>query len=104
MHTKKGRIFKMAIRMLRTKEDDVLFKTLESKKVLPLDMVELGLIKSNKNGYHDLFRNRIITFRYWYIFIIGTLISIMIVVCSIAMIGLYGYAFYKGIIKKGKNR
>lgn len=51
-----------------------------------------------------LFRNRIITFRYWYIFIIGTLISIMVVVCSIAMIGLYGYAFYKGIIKKGKNR
>lgn len=45
---------------LAPKEYDVLFKTLESKKVLPLDMVELGLINSNKNGYHDLFRNRII--------------------------------------------
>ena len=51
-----------------------------------------------------LFKNRIIRFRYWYIFIIGTLISIMVVVCGIATIGLYGYAFYKGIIKKGKNR
>ena len=51
-----------------------------------------------------LFKNRIIRFRYWYIFIIGTLISIMIVVCGIAAIGLYVYAFYKGIIKKGKNR
>lgn len=51
-----------------------------------------------------LFKNRIIRFRYWYIFIIGTLISILIVVSSIAMIPLYGYAFYKGVIKKGKNR
>lgn len=51
-----------------------------------------------------LFKNGIIRFRYWYIFIIGTLISIMVVVCGIATIGLYGYAFYKGIIKKGKNR
>lgn len=51
-----------------------------------------------------LFKNRIIRFRYWYIFIIGTLISIMVVVCGITTIGLYGYAFYKGIIKKGKNR
>ena len=51
-----------------------------------------------------LFKNRIIRFRYWYIFIIGTLISIMVVVCGLTTIGLYGYAFYKGIIKKGKNR
>ncbi len=51
-----------------------------------------------------LFKNGIIRFRYWYIFIIGTLISIMVVVCGIATIGLYVYAFYKGIIKKGKNR
>ncbi len=51
-----------------------------------------------------LFKNRIIVFRYWYIFIIGTLISVLIIVCTMAMIGVYGFAFYKGVIKKGKNR
>lgn len=51
-----------------------------------------------------LFKNGIIRFRYWYIFIISTLISIMVVVCGIATIGLYPYAFYKGVIKKGKVR
>lgn len=51
-----------------------------------------------------LFKNRIIRFQYWYIFILTTLISLIILFSTILTIVIYPYAFYKGIIKKGKNR
>lgn len=41
-----------------TGEDDVLFKTLENKKIIPLDMIEVGLVRGGTQ-YHDVFKNRI---------------------------------------------
>ncbi len=41
-------------------DDDKLFKLLEASKYLPIDMIELGLVKSYNNEYHDVYKNRII--------------------------------------------
>ncbi len=40
-------------------DNDILYKTLTSKEYLPLDMIEVGLIRGG-DKYHDVFRNRII--------------------------------------------
>ncbi len=40
-------------------DNDVLYKTLNSKGYLPLDMIEVGLLRGG-DRYHDVFRNRII--------------------------------------------
>lgn len=39
-------------------DNDILYKTLSNKQFLPLDMIEVGLLRSG-NGYHDAFKNRI---------------------------------------------
>ena len=39
-------------------DNDILYKTLSNKKFLPLDMIEVGLLK-NVGNYHDTFKNRI---------------------------------------------
>lgn len=54
--------------------------------------------------YIFLFRKGILHFRWWYIFWISLISMISIFVGSIATPFLYGYAFYKGVIRKGKNR
>ena len=40
-------------------DNDILYKTLNEKKYLPLDMIEVGLIRGGEY-YHDVFKNRII--------------------------------------------
>ena len=40
--------------------NDEIYKLLLSKEYLPLDMIEVGLIRSYGNSYKDVFRNRII--------------------------------------------
>ena len=54
--------------------------------------------------YIFLFRRGILHFRWWYIFWISLISMISIFIGSIATPFLYGYAFYKGVIRKGKNR
>lgn len=39
-------------------DNDILYKTLSNKQYLPLDMIEVGLLRSGSN-YHDTFKNRI---------------------------------------------
>ena len=39
--------------------DNDLFKILTNKKYIPLDLIEVGLIRSNKDSYVDVFKNRI---------------------------------------------
>lgn len=51
-----------------------------------------------------LFRSRIIVFKWWFVFWISAIISIMTVIGLITTPIIYVYAFYKGIIRKGKNR
>ena len=41
-------------------ENDELYKILENKGYLPLDIIEVNLIKSYGNSYRDVFKNRII--------------------------------------------
>ena len=41
-----------------TGDNDILFKTLENKNIMPLDMIETGLVRSGAQ-YHDVFKNRI---------------------------------------------
>lgn len=41
-----------------TGDDDILFKTLENKNILPLEMIETGLVRGGSQ-YHDVFKNRI---------------------------------------------
>ncbi len=50
-----------------------------------------------------VFKKGIIKFQWWFLFFISFAISLLIFICSILLIVLYGFAFYKGIIKKGKN-
>lgn len=38
--------------------NDLLFKSLQNEKIQPLHMIEVGLVRSNKD-YYDVFRNRI---------------------------------------------
>ena len=40
-------------------DNDILYKTLTEKEYLPLDMIEVGLIRGGEK-YHDVFKNRII--------------------------------------------
>ncbi len=40
-------------------DNDILFKTLTEKQYLPMDMIEVGLIRGGEK-YHDVFKNRII--------------------------------------------
>ena len=40
-------------------DNDILYKTLNEKKYLPLDMIEVGLIRGG-DFYHDTFKNRIL--------------------------------------------
>lgn len=51
-----------------------------------------------------VFKKGIIRFQVWYLWIITPLIVLTTLLCGIAMPVLYGYAFYKGLILKGKNR
>lgn len=51
-----------------------------------------------------LFKNRIMNFQWWYIFWVSTIIIVGIVIGALASPVLYCYAFYKGIIRKGRNR
>lgn len=51
-----------------------------------------------------LFRSRIIVFRWWYIFWVSAIITIATIIGLITTPIIYVYAFYKGIIRKGKNR
>lgn len=51
-----------------------------------------------------LFRNRIINFRWWYLTWISAILVISVIVGAIATPFIYMYAFYRGIIKKGRNR
>lgn len=39
-------------------DNDILFKTLTEKEYLPIDMIEVGLLRGGEH-YHDTFRNRI---------------------------------------------
>lgn len=39
-------------------DNDILYKTLSEKKYLPLDMIEVGLVRGG-DFYHDVFKNRI---------------------------------------------
>ena len=41
-------------------DNDEIYKLLLSKEYLPLDMIEVGLVRSYSNSYKDVFRNRII--------------------------------------------
>lgn len=41
-------------------ENDELFKLLQKEEFLPMDMIEVGLVKNFGNNYHDVFKNRII--------------------------------------------
>ena len=50
-----------------------------------------------------IFKKGILRFQWWFIFWISFAVSILTIICSILLLGLYGYAFYKGVIKKGKN-
>lgn len=54
--------------------------------------------------YIFLFKRGILHFRWWYIFWISFISIFSILIGSIATPFLYGYAFYKGVIRKGKNR
>ena len=51
-----------------------------------------------------LFKKRIINFRWWYLTWITGILAVSVFLGSVAAPFLYAYAFYKGIIKKGKNR
>lgn len=51
-----------------------------------------------------LFRNRIIIFRWWYIFWVSAIITIATIIGMITTPVIYVFAIYKGIIRKGKNR
>lgn len=51
-----------------------------------------------------LFKKRIINFRWWYLTWITGILAVSVFLGSVAAPFLYVYAFYKGIIKKGKNR
>ena len=44
---------------LAPKEHDTLYKVLKDKKYSEIDIEDIGLIKSNKDGYYDMFCNRI---------------------------------------------
>ena len=50
-----------------------------------------------------IFKKGILRFQWWFIFWISFAVSILTIICSILLLCLYGYAFYKGVIKKGKN-
>ncbi len=41
-----------------TSDNDMLYKTLVNKNILPLDMIEVGLVRGDSQ-YHDVFKNRI---------------------------------------------
>lgn len=41
-----------------TSDNEMLYKTLVNKNVLPLDMIEVGLVRGDSQ-YHDVFKNRI---------------------------------------------
>ena len=41
-------------------DNDEIYKLLLSKEFLPVDMIEVGLVRSYSNSYKDVFRNRII--------------------------------------------
>lgn len=51
-----------------------------------------------------LFKNRIISFKWWFIFWISAIITIATIIGLISTPIIYVYAFYKGIIRRGKNR
>lgn len=44
---------------LSLNENNLLYQALTKEGFLPVDLIELGLIKSNKDSYYDVFRNRI---------------------------------------------
>ncbi|MBS5852363.1 MAG: helix-turn-helix transcriptional regulator [Bacilli bacterium] len=50
-----------------------------------------------------IFKKGILRFQWWFIFWISFAVSILTIICGILLLALYGYAFYKGVIKKGKN-
>ncbi len=50
-----------------------------------------------------MFKRRILRFQWWYVFWISPALGILTIIAGIGMIGLYGFAFYKAVIKKGKN-
>ena len=50
-----------------------------------------------------IFKKGILRFQWWFIFWILFAVSILTIICGILLLALYGYAFYKGVIKKGKN-
>lgn len=51
-----------------------------------------------------LFKRRIMIFQWWYIFWISAIMTIGTIVGAFASPILYVYAFYKGIIRRGRNR
>lgn len=51
-----------------------------------------------------VFKNRIIAFKWWFIFWVSPIIAIGTMIGLISTPVIYVYAFYKGIIRKGKNR
>lgn len=44
---------------LSPKKSDILYKTLTNEEDVTIELLESGMIKSNQNGYYDLFTNRI---------------------------------------------
>lgn len=51
-----------------------------------------------------LFKKRIMIFRWWYIFWISAIMTIGTIIGALTSPILYVYAFYKGIIRRGRNR
>ncbi len=45
---------------LAPKDNDLLYKSLLNEKYQPLDMIEAGVVRSYKDSYFDIFRNRIV--------------------------------------------
>lgn len=50
-----------------------------------------------------IFKRKILRFQWWFIFWLSPAVAIITLVSGFLMIGFYGYAFYRAIIKKGKN-
>ncbi len=74
-------------------------------KMLPLLYAFIvGGFTSSIYIYIYLFKRNIIVFKVWYLLWISAIVPISIFVGAITLPIVYIYAFYKGIIRKGKNR